>query len=259
MRRSSLILPLCAGFAFLPVTATNAAAQTLAGWVLDQANGTPIALARVTLLDPDSLPIAYTLADIQGLFIVTAPEAGDYRVSAESAFYWNHNDGPVSLSLGDTLWVRITLRPHPVEMDELVVEAGRRYRRMALGGYYDREDKGLGWHFDREEIERYAHFRISEVLRRVPRVTLRRTGFTNYEPVFGGWRSPFPGDPNSICYPRVFVDGMMFSPGGDMPTGIDRVFRPDKVEAIEVFESPWVPAQFHGARAPCGVIAVWSR
>ena len=57
----------------------------------------------------------------------------------------------------------------------------------------------------------------------------------------------------------MYIDGLLFSPGGDLPTDIDRALRPNEVEAIEVFESPWIPAQFSPGLAPCGVIAVWRR
>jgi hypothetical protein len=213
----------------------------------------------VTLLDLDSLPIVYTLTDAAGYFLVTAPHAGGFRVSAESRFYRSYSDGPVSLPSGDTLAVRFTLVPHPVELDELVVEAGRRYRRMARGGYFEREESGLGWHLNREEIERRARFRISEALRPVPWVRLKWEGFGEWEPVFRGARNPTPIGPDGTCYPRVFIDGILFSPGGPLPARIDRVLRPEMVEAIEVFEPPWVPAQFHGSRSPCGVIAIWRR
>jgi len=238
---------------------TAAGAQTLAGWVSDQANGTPVVLARVTLLDLDSIPTVYTLTDADGHFRVTAPETGDYRVSAESGFYWRHSDGPVSLSTGDTLWVRFTLLPRPVEMDELVVEAGRRYRRMVLGGYYDRKEKGFGWHIDRERIERFANSRISTVLRGVPGLTVPTDRYGDREPVLGGWRSLHRGIPGSPCFPRVYVDGMLLSPGGGVPSNIDRVVSPEEVEGIEVFISPWVPAGFGGNTVECGVIAVWRR
>jgi hypothetical protein len=144
-------------------------------------------------------------------------------------------------------------------MDELVVEAGRRYRRMVLGGYYERKEKGFGWHLDRERIESFGSSQISFLLRTVPGVTATPDRYGEREPVLGGWRTLRRGPPGSKCYPRVYIDGMMFSPGGPVPSNIDRVLSPDEVEGIEVFISPWVPASFGGSMVDCGVIAVWRR
>jgi hypothetical protein len=238
----------------------GAAAQTLRGLVIDQSTGAPVVLARVTLLDVvDSLPVAAALTDLAGYFSVTASESGPYWVSAEAGFYWTHASGPVVLTPEDTAAVGFTLLPRPVEVEGLVVEARSRARRMIQGGYYERRESGLGWHLDRDEIERRAPWRVSQALRAIPQLTLARAEFGDREPVFRGWETMVRGRPRATCYPRVYIDGIMFSPGGDMPTEIDRALRPDEVEAIEVFESPWIPGRFAGSLAPCGVIAVWRR
>ena len=121
---------------------------------------------------------------------------------------------------------------------------------MIQGGYYERREAGLGWQVDREQIELRAHFRISEARRAVPELTLVGTGLGDREPVFRGWRTFSRGRPRAECYPRVYIDGMLFSPGGDLPTDIDRVLRPDDVEAIEVFETPWIPGSLQPEPGP---------
>jgi len=260
MRRPAAALLLCAGMFAVPVSSADARAQTLKGLVVDQSSRASVVLARVTLLDlVDSIPVASALTNLSGYFAVTAPEAGSYWVSAEAGFYRSHAGGPISLSPGDTSAVAFKLVPRPVEVEGLIVEARSRARRMIQGGYYERRESGLGWHLDREQIERRAHFRISEALRAVPQLTLVSAGFGDREPVFRGWRTSSRGRPAGRCYPRVYIDGLLFSPGGDFPTDIDRALGPDDVEAIEVFESPWIPARFSRTLAPCGVIAVWRR
>lgn len=123
-------------------------AQTLAGRLLDASAGTPIALGRVILADLEGKPAVYTVADVEGSFTLTAPEPGQYWVSAQSVFYWDFADGPVTLSASDTILVEFRLSPHPTQLEELVVEGERRPWRMVLGGYYDRERSGLGWYLD---------------------------------------------------------------------------------------------------------------
>jgi hypothetical protein len=263
MRLRPLFFLVCAWIVsqtFLPAAAS---AQTLAGQVLDRSSGTPVPLAFVILVNADSLPTAYAYTDTAGHFLLTAPKSGSYWLDAESGFFSDYRFGPVSLFKGDTLTVGVALTPNPVELDELVVEAKRRRQRMTIEGYFAREASGTGWHLDREKIERYAHFQVSTALRTVPGLRLAHAGYGDREPFFGGWRAALPahsGATKSRCYPSLFINGMMLSPGGNQPTNIDRVIRPEDVEAIEVFRYPnEVPGRFYGVGVKCGVIAVWSR
>ncbi len=257
-RRSLAFLLLLAGFLACALPPAKASAQSLKGLVVDRSTGAPVVLARVTLLDLDSLPVVSALTNLTGYFVVSAPESGSYWVHAEAGFYWSHFDGPVSLSPEDTAAVGVTLLPRPVEVEGLVVEARSRARRMIQGGYYERQGTGIGWQLDREQIT--GRGRVSTALRAVPWVSVVSAGFGDFEPVLRGWRSFSRVDPGGRCYPRVYIDGMLFSPGGEMPTDLDRVLGPDEVEAMEVFQSPRVPGRFGGAHmAPCGVIAVWRR
>jgi hypothetical protein len=132
-----------------------------------------------------------------------------------------------------------------------------------MGRYYEREKSGLGWFVDREQIERHAFRYISDVFYTVPGVKLLEAGFGDREPLFtrtGGFESLLSRGYGSTCFPRVFLDGMLWSWGDDVPTDIDRLLHPDEVGAIEIYKSPMeVPGRFGDLGAQCGVIAVWSR
>ena len=130
MPRLSAFL-LCAAFCSLSLSPAQAGAQTLTGLVVDQSSRNPMALVRVTLWAPDSVPVVSALSNLSGYFAVTVPEAGTYRVSAEAGFYRTYADGHVSLTAGDTSSVGITLVQQAVEVEGLVVEARRRARRGA--------------------------------------------------------------------------------------------------------------------------------
>jgi len=119
MRR--LIFGISVYFAFLTIHPSALPAQTLAGRLLDASAGTPIALGRVSLADLDGDPVVFTVADTEGFFSLTAPGPGDFWVSAQSLFYWDFADGPVTLSSSDTILVEFRLTPHPTQLDELVV------------------------------------------------------------------------------------------------------------------------------------------
>ena len=118
--RSTALFLLCAGVLWTAVSPAEAGAQTLTGLVVDQSSGASVALARVTLLDMDSVPVTSALTDLSGYFTLTAAEAGSYWVRAEEAFYWTYTGGPVSLAPGDTSSVAFTLGPRPVEIEGLV-------------------------------------------------------------------------------------------------------------------------------------------
>lgn len=263
MTRPTLHLRIWIASAALCIFPTALSAQTLAGRLLDASAESPIALGRVTLVDLEGLPVVFTVADTDGTFVLTAPEAGEYWVSAQSLFYWEFSDGPITLGAADTLLVEFRLTPHPTELEELVVEAESRPWRAVLGGYYERERSGLGWFVDREQIERHAFRYVSDVLYTVPGVKLLETGFGDREPLFtraSSWESLLNRGYGSTCFPRVFLDGMLWSWGDHVPTEIDRLLHPDEVEAIEIYRSPMeVPGRFGGMGAKCGVIAVWSR
>lgn len=252
-----------AALPFLGCVPTPASGQTIGGRLLDASTGTPIALGRVTLVDLDGRPLVFTVSDADGGFLLTAPGPGTFWVNALSLFYWEYSDGPVALARGDTTLIEFRLTPNPTQLDPLVVEGKRRPWKMVAGGYYDREKSGLGWYLDREKIERHAFRRISDVLFTVPGVRLYETGFGDKEPMFGrarGWESLLNRSYGSTCFPRVFLDGMLWSWGEHVPTDIDRLLHPDEVEAIEVYTSAMeVPGRFGGLGAKCGVIALWTR
>lgn len=261
--RIALLSTVLAGLLGLVTFPHSATGQTLAGRLLDASGGDPIALGRVTLVDLEGHPVVFTVADQDGYFALSAPHGGEYWVNAQSLFYWDFSDGPVSLAPADTLLVEFRLTPNPMQLEELVVRGEQRPWRMVAGGYYDRKKSGLGWHLDREKIERHAFRRITDVLFTVPGVRLYDTGFGDKEPMFaraGGWGSLLDRGYGTTCFPRVFLDGMLWSWGEQVPTDIDQLLHPDEVEAIEVYPSAMeVPGRFGGLGAKCGVIAVWSR
>jgi hypothetical protein len=110
----------------LGILPPSLSAQTLAGRLLDASRESPIALGRVTLVDLEGLPVVFTVADTDGSFVLMGPEEGDYWVTAQSLFYWEYSDGPITLLEADTVLVEFRLVPNPTELDELVVEAERR-------------------------------------------------------------------------------------------------------------------------------------
>ena len=62
-------------------------AQIVRGQVVDSLAGTPIADGAVVLIDQDGVEVSRTLTDEDGLFLLRAPGAGQYRLRAERDGY----------------------------------------------------------------------------------------------------------------------------------------------------------------------------
>jgi hypothetical protein len=235
-------------------------AQAIAGRLLDMAAGTPIAVARMTLLDADSQAVVFTITDTDGQFLLEAPRPGQYWLQAESAFHENYADGPIPLAEADTVTLTFGLKPLPVELEGLVVEAERRSTRLALAGYYDRKEASIGWYLDQERIRSRPGRPVSELIAILPDVELSRDPiFGGQEPIFRRQQfESFRGNSPS-CYPQVFLNGVVLALGGSTPAGLGH-FSLNDVEAVEVYPSPaHLPARFSGPFDRCGTIVLWTR
>lgn len=115
-----------------------------------------------------------------------------------------------------------------------------------------RRSSGFGHYITRADIERENPQRTTELLRRIPGVSLGGGDGA------GGIRFRAGGGAASRCEPVYFLDG---SPLGSGSLDLDAM-SPSSIEAIEVYNgAATVPAALRTAMAPggCGAIAVWSR
>ena len=228
------------------------------------AAGTPIVLARVTLLDADGQPVTFMFTDAQGQFLLVAPEPGQYWIKAQSAFHEDYSDGPISLAGADTVSLVFGLKPLPVELPELVIEAERLSPRLALEGVYDRREARIGQHFDQRRLRARPGYRVSDLVALLPSVELWP------DSAFGGVRVLFrrrqferlitrDGERPPPCFPQVFMNGVVLARGGNTPGYLNRISVSD-LEAVEVYESPaFLPGRFYGTFAHCGTIVLWTR
>jgi hypothetical protein len=239
-------------------------ARAVLGRLLDMAAGTPIALARMMLLDADSQAVVFTVTDTDGQFLLVAPRAGQYWIKAETAFHEDYTDGPIPLAEAGRGTLTFGLKPLPVELEGLVVEAERRSTRLALAGCDDRKEAGIEWYLDQERIRSRPGRPVSEPIALLPEVDLARDPiFGGREPIFrrqqfGSFRSNSPP-----CYPQVFLNGAVLALGGSTPGGLDR-FSLNDLEAVEVYASPahlpaHLPARLSGPFDRCGTIVLWTR
>lgn len=113
-----------------------------------------------------------------------------------------------------------------------------------LRDFYARKaSNNFGRYVDQDNIEQRRPQFISDMLRRVPGVSVlaaRRIG--NIVRIRG-------------CSPLVWVDGVRM-PGAEL----DDVIQPAEVAALEIYNSfAGIPAQYFDRSATCGTILVWTR
>lgn len=234
-------------------------AQTVRGTVLDSQSGEPVMLAYVGLLAEGEDLVVAALADNRGSFALTAPEAGDYLLYVMRTGYETLMDGVFELGDAATLDLRIGLKPSPIPLEELTVEAVREESLLESVGFYDRAVSGRGHFMIREEIERTAVERVTDAFRGVPNV-----GVLSQRPLVGG---PDVMQMPAIvvrrgggqCSPTLYVDRAVVAFGVNEPVRPDDYVTPSEIEAIEVYARPSeVPVEFD-AIGDCGVVLIWTR
>ncbi len=96
---------------------------TISGKVIDSESGKPMAYAVVILYDAkDTSRITGTYTDEKGTFALKKVRPGEYLLSADFVGYRKEWIGPLTLK-GDTNLGEISLKPQPIRIEEVVVEA----------------------------------------------------------------------------------------------------------------------------------------
>jgi hypothetical protein len=244
----------------------DAGAQAVAGRLLDMEAGTPIVLARMTLLDADSQVVTLKVTGADGEFLLPAPGPGRYWVRIESPFHEGYTDGPIALAEADTVVLTFEVMPRPIELEALTVEAEGRIPRLEVEGVYERSELRIGVHFDEQRLRDRPGTRVSELIALLPMVELwpdtaeagsrKRVVFRRRQ--FQSLRAG-DGTRPTLCFPQVFLNGGVLAIGGRTPGGLDE-FSVNDLAAVEVYESPSVlPGRFSGPNAHCGTIVLWTR
>ncbi len=154
---------------------------------------------------------------------------------------------PVSLAEG-VREMAFQLAPAPVRLAELKVRAPGGARTLEMGGFSMRRRNGNGTFITREEIERQQPRYLSDLLRRLPGISLSTPN------KFGRSQTTMRGATSRSCQPQVFVDGVQTS-----IFYLDDVL-PGNVEGLEIYRgAATIPAQFNRGMAICGVVLVWTR
>jgi len=274
-------------FLLLAAVSAEATAQRLRGRLLDLETDEPIPAGILTLLTENGVRVATAVSDQGGYWVLRVPRPGTFLVEAKRIGYQPWIDGPVEIRAGDDWESVYLLRPAAVALDPVEVSAEATERYLNLTGFYERQKANFGHFITREDIERRAGSKVTDVLASVPGVRLVPTG----DP-FGKLTVQMRGSQLSrggICRPRIFVDGVIYNRGDSrlrgvddwgnperalepdvtaplpnqvIEPGIDEIVHPSNIAGMEIYRSgAQVPAKFGGGNieTQCGVIAIWTR
>lgn len=256
VRRGVLLAVVCFGAWTAPL-----AAQTLRGRILDSETGAPVMLAYVGLVEEGENMVVAGLADAQGTFSLDAPDPGSYFVYVARSGYETIMDGLFELGEDGVFEVRIGLKPRPIEIDPVTVEATGELNYLESQGFYDRAIASRGTFLIREDIERLTTHRLVDAFRNIPMVQVDATfsmtsGAGSLENPSIKIRRP---NRREACSPTLYVDRHMVATGVNAEIRPDDYINPRDVEAIEIYaRSSEVPLEFDEVNH-CGVVLIWTR
>jgi hypothetical protein len=245
--------------------ASAAQAQTIKGFVRDNATGQPIADASVILLDDNGRIQRGTLSEPNGFYELLVPKPGKYTLRVGAGGYDARDMPPVECTADEILEIDITIWAPGVS--------------GALQGFNERKEKGEGVFVTREELDEFGASRFTEVMRHIPAVdvvplpdnershtvrirggnfrTERMAGVT--QRAAGAVRT---GDPDRDCPPVLWMDGKWWGSIDEVHSaGPDAKLLPTDIQGIEIYNHPTIlPEEFDTGRdSLCGVIVVWTK
>jgi hypothetical protein len=117
--RSALLVPLLLAW----LLALPARAQTVHGRAVDRETQQPVGNAAVVLVDAEGDAVVSGRTRADGTFRLTAPAAGEYRLTASRIGYRTMLSTVVPLAEGQVVEVEARISPSPVALDTATVRA----------------------------------------------------------------------------------------------------------------------------------------
>lgn len=155
----------------------------------------------------------------------------------------------IQLTPGESLDLRVGMKAlDPVSLPTVDVRASIPH---ALRGFEERRLHGPGIFLQYEDIARYQPREVTDVLRRLPGLSVRSSAGpygTNTVVTQRGSR----------CAVMYFLNGSPFPVMGDQP--IDNFVSADELVAVEVYTPSELPPQFNSVAyaSRCGVVGLWT-
>ncbi len=234
----------------------------IVGRVVDDLTESPLAEARVTLLDRDGAVLGRTVTPDDGTFEFQVRNAKAVRLRVERMGYQPNTSPLLYFDVRKFFQVEMRLDPEAILLAPLEVIAWSPRPENALHeGFRRRVQQGLGIYITREQIMARKPLLISDMLREVPGLEVVASGYGTRPMV------RFARATGKLCTAQIWVDGFLINRGRMTPAGwvapdirIDDLVVPAAVEGIELYAGlATVPPEFLNPDAECGVIAIWTR
>ena len=233
----------------------------IAGRVVDDDTGRPVAGVTVTLLSSRELRAARALTDSSGHFHLRVPQADGFHLRAERVGYRAATSGAITVMPDDTVQVELRLSTEAVLLAPLTVVAVSRQlmRDHQLAGFeFRRQRQPFGRFMGPDEIRRINPFYASDVLQQMPMVRLE-SGESRFDRVV-----TLPARGRAMggaarCIPTLYVDGrpvrLMYG------LTVDDLVGGKSVAAVELYSSPGsAPGEFPPRENwDCGVVVIWTK
>jgi hypothetical protein len=203
-------------------------------------NGRPIGGARVFVWETG---IQVTTSS-EGRFRLDSLPTGSWMLEARAIGYVPRRQ-IIDISSPGPAPIELALTSRRKYLDTVRVLAQRAFTGGRLVDFERRRQRGFGHFLDEAAIERENAFFFTDLLRKIPGVTLRPgNGASTYYIFVRSF--------GRLCMPDIYVDGLRHIAGSDP----NSVIWPDDVIAVEVYtRSP--PVEFYN-RGGCGAVVVWT-
>lgn len=213
----------------------------LAGFVRSDA-GRPVADAIVEVWNTG----ISANTDASGRFELTSLPVGTHTLEVRRiGFVPEHHIVQLASRAPTTVAVALD---EPVRLLEAIEVTGRTVYSRRHSEIARRRRTGFGHFIDREELERSASMRVSDVLRRVPGVRVIPSETGEIVQIRDG------GSLSGRCSPTLYLDGMRLATDED----VNFVTMANSLEAIEVYTSAaQTPPEYWGGT--CGAILLWTK
>jgi iron complex outermembrane receptor protein len=225
------------------VGATPLAAQegTVAGRVVDEETGQPLAAAQVQVLGAAGEQTSGVLSENDGTFRIRLP-AGSYSIVSTLVGYRQARVDGISVAAGQTTQVEISMTSTAFELNPVVVTASRRQEKIL-------ESPSNVQIIPEEQIEERTVLQPTEHVRNLPGVDMAQNGLTSSAVVTRGFNNVFSGGLLVLVDNRIAsVPSLRVNQFNMIPTS-----QPD-IERMEVLLGP--AAALYGPNSANGVLHI---
>lgn len=215
---------------------------TVFGTVSDATNNRPIESVRIAINDT-----VIAITELDGGFAVQRRIAQGFNRLTVQRFGYETLFRDIEIEPTSTeISLMVTLERQVTRLRNIVVETEEPALNKKLEGFYERRAQGVGQFLGPEEIARIPASRASDILRRMPALSVR----------------PLPGQTEIMInrclrhLARVYVDGLEV-----FDADIDLMLNALDIAAVEVYTGgAQIPLQFNRpAPRKCGVVIIWTK